>query len=335
MNRVGEGGQGTSVWLGWLLIATIGMMAPLADTRDPARAKRWRDHAEAVRQAIEKDGWDGAWYRRGTFDDGTLLGSASSEECQIDSIAQSWAVISGAGDPARARIAMGSLTDKLIRPGLALLFTPPFDRTPLDPGYIKGYPPGLRENGGQYTHAAMWAILAQVGLGDGDAAHGLFALLNPIHHADSPEAAARYKVEPYVIAADVYSAAPHEGRGGWTWYTGSAGWMYRAGIEGLIGLTRVGQDLRFDPCFAKDWPQVEIVLNLGAQPCTVTILNPAETGRYVRSAKLNGANLPCTGGVLVLPIARLGGQLTIELGPQAPSADRISTGVFEAEPTGR
>ena len=181
MNRVGEGGQGTSVWLGWLLIATIDMMAPLADTRDPARAARWRDHARSVLNAIETDGWDGAWYRRGTFDDGTLLGSASSDECRIDSIAQSWAVLSGAADPARARTAMASMTEHLIRPdpGLALLFTPPFDRTPLDPGYIKGYPPGLRENGGQYSHAAMWAVLAQAKLGDGDAAHELVRHAQP------------------------------------------------------------------------------------------------------------------------------------------------------------
>jgi len=314
MNRVGEAGKGTSVWLGWLLIKAVAMLSPLAERRDPARAKRWRDHAEAVRKAIEKDGWDGAWYRRGTYDDGTLLGSATSEECQIDSIAQSWAVLSGAADPARARAAMTSMTEKLVRPGLALLFTPPFDRTPLDPGYIKGYPPGLRENGGQYSHAAMWAVLAQTQLGNGDAAHALFALLNPIRHADSPEAAARYKVEPYVIAADVYSAPPHEGRGGWTWYTGSAGWMYRAGIEGLIGITRVGADLRFDPCLPMDWPQIEVTLRLGRGVCTVTVLNPTRTGRYVRSARLNTESLPCRDGVLMVPISRLVGHLTLELG---------------------
>ncbi|WP_223427175.1 GH36-type glycosyl hydrolase domain-containing protein [Tateyamaria pelophila] len=216
MNRVGEGGAGTSVWLGWLMIATIDMMAPLADSRDPARAVRWRLHARAVREAIETQGWDGAWYRRGTFDDGTILGSAASEECQIDSIAQSWAVLSGAAEPERARIAMASMTEHLVRPdlGLALLFTPPFDRAPVDPGYIKGYPPGLRENGGQYSHAAMWTILAQTRLGNGDAAGQLFAMLNPINHALTPDAADRYKVEPYVLAADVYSTAPHEGRGG-------------------------------------------------------------------------------------------------------------------------
>ncbi len=203
---------------------------------------------ESVRKAIEAEGRDGAWYRRGTFDDGTILGSAASDECRIDSIAQSWAVLSRAANPERAKIAMASMTEHLVRPdpGLALLFAPPFDRAPVDPGYIKGYPPGLRENGGQYSHAAMWAILAQTKLEKGDAAGQLFSMLNPINHALTPGAADRYKVEPYVIAADVYSTAPHEGRGGWTWYTGSAGWMYRAGVEGLLGLTRSGTNLVFE-----------------------------------------------------------------------------------------
>ncbi|MDP1576249.1 MAG: glycosyl transferase, partial [Cypionkella sp.] len=211
MNRVGEAGQGTSVWLGWLLIATIRAMRPFVEARDPTRAARWQAHAESVRLAIERDGWDGAWYRRGRFDDGSLLGSSSSAECQIDSIAQSWAVLSGAAVPERAATAMQSMTDRLIKPDAALLFTPPFDHSMPDPGYIKGYPPGLRENGGQYSHAAMWAVLAQTRLGNGDAAGALFALLNPINHALTPAEAARYKVEPYVIAADVYSVAPHEG----------------------------------------------------------------------------------------------------------------------------
>ncbi len=314
LNRMGEAGQGTSVWLGWFLIAAIAGMAPLADPRDPARAQRWRDHSERLRHAIERDGWDGAWYRRGTFDDGTLVGSATSDECRIDSIAQSWAVLSGAADPARAAQAMQSVTDHLIVPGLALLFTPPFDRTAHDPGYIKGYPPGLRENGGQYSHAAMWAILAQTRLGHGDAAHELFALLNPINHSASADAAALYKVEPYVVAADVYSTAPHAGRGGWTWYTGAAGWMYRAGIEGLAGLTRAGDVVRFAPCFASDWPEIELHLRLGPGPCVVRILNPLRTGRHVRTAVLNGETLACQDGVLQLPIARLHGHLTLELG---------------------
>ena len=317
MNRVGEGGQGTSVWLGWLLIATIDRLAPIADTRDPARAARWRAHRDAVLEAIEAEGWDGAWYRRGTFDDGTPLGSATSDECRIDSIAQSWAVLSGAADPGRAAKAMASMTEHLVRPdpGLALLFTPPFDQTPLDPGYIKGYPPGLRENGGQYSHAAMWAILAQCRLGNGDAAGALFALVNPINHALTPEAAARYKVEPYVVAADVYSMPPHDGRGGWTWYTGSAGWMYRAGIEGLLGLTRAGDSLMLDPCFPKHWPQVQATLTLGETRLQITITNPGQTGHGIAAADLDGMPLEIAERGLTLPLPQ--GELrhlTVRLG---------------------
>ncbi len=326
MNRVGEAGRGTSVWLGWLLITTINMMAPLADARDPARAARWRDHAKSVLRAIETDGWDGAWYRRGTYDDGTLLGSATSDECRIDSIAQSWAVLSGAADPARARQAMASMTEHLVRPdpGLALLFTPPFDSTAMDPGYIKGYPPGLRENGGQYSHAAMWAILAQAKLGNGDAAHGLFAMLNPINHALTPQDADRYKVEPYVVAADVYSTAPHAGRGGWTWYTGSAGWMYRAGIEGLLGLTRAGDTLRLNPCLPNAWPGLTATITLGAARYTITVRNPDGAGPGIRSADLNGTALTPGDGGLTLPLRDGTHQLTIVMGSAMATAEPIS-----------
>ena len=317
MNRVGENGQGTSVWLGWLLIATIDLMAPLADSRDPARAARWRSHARSVLNAIETEGWDGAWYRRGTFDDGTLLGSASSDECRIDSIAQSWAVLSGAADPARARTAMASMTEHLVRPdpGLALLFAPPFDRTPLDPGYIKGYPPGLRENGGQYSHAAMWAVLAQAKLGNGDAAHDLFAMLNPINHALTRADAERYKVEPYVVAADVYSTPPHAGRGGWTWYTGSAGWMYRAGIEGIVGLTRHGETLFLNPTLPRSWPELSVTIALGAAHYVVTIRNPDACGQGIRAASLNGKPLQVAPDGLAFPLLDGNHQLVVVLGP--------------------
>ncbi|MEO8242773.1 MAG: glucoamylase family protein [bacterium] len=319
MNRVGEGGKGTSVWLGWLLITTLQAMAPLIEARDPARAKTWRHHADSVRQAIERDGWDGAWYRRGTYDDGSLLGSASSEACQIDSIAQSWAVLSGAARPERAVEAMQSMRDRLISPGMALLFTPPFDRGDADPGYIKGYPPGLRENGGQYSHAAIWAILAETRLGHGDAAASLFASLNPINHSLTQADAQRYKVEPYVIAADVYHAPQHEGRGGWTWYTGSAAWMLRAGVEGILGLHRRGAALQFDPCLPKDWPQVELLLRPGDGACKVTILNPGRQGHGVTAARLNGQDLNCTSG-LSIPISQLTGDLVITLGKTAEPA---------------
>ena len=279
-------------------------MAPHADTRDPIRARRWREHAATVAEAIEREGWDGAWYRRGTYDDGALLGSATSEECRIDSIAQSWAVLSGAADPERARLAMASMAEHLIRPdpGLALLFAPPFDTSAQDPGYIKGYPPGLRENGGQYSHAAMWAILAHAKLGDGDAAGELFAMLNPINHALAPEHAARYKVEPYVVTADVYSTAPHDGRGGWSWYTGSAAWMYRAGIEGLIGLTRAGDALILDPCFPRHWPQVTVEVRIEGSSLSITIDNPDRSGRGIAAATLDGVALSPREGKLQVPM---------------------------------
>ncbi|GAA0306908.1 glucoamylase family protein [Rhodovulum strictum] len=317
MNRVGEAGRGTSVWLGWLLIATIEAMAPLAQPRDPARAGRWRHHAEAVRQAIEREGWDGAWYRRGTYDDGTPLGSAASLECRIDSIAQSWAVLSGAADPERAATSMASMAEHLIRPdpGLALLFAPPFDATPHDPGYIKGYPPGLRENGGQYTHAALWAVLAHARMGDGDAAGRLFAMLNPINHARTPADAARYKVEPYVVAADVYSSAPHAGRGGWTWYTGSAAWMYRAGIEGLLGLTRAGEDLVLNPCFPKAWPRMSSTVRIGDTQLAITIDNPGRTGHGVAAATLDDAPLRPADGRLTVRLSGGSHSLVVTLSP--------------------
>ncbi len=320
MNRVGEGGQGTSLWLGWLLIATIDRMAPLADPRDPARAARWRQHAESVRQAIEAHGWDGAWYRRGTFDDGTILGTSGAAECRIDSIAQSWSVLSGAADPARAHKAMESLDKHLVRadPGMALLFTPPFDRTPLDPGYIKGYPPGLRENGGQYSHAAMWVILARARMGDGDGAADLFARLNPINHARTRQAVERYKVEPYVVAADVYSTAPHEGRGGWTWYTGSAAWMYRAGVEGILGLTRRGNELRLDPCFPKAWPKVELRVTLGPARLVITVHNPDKTGRGVFQARMDGKDLVVGTDGAIIPLLDGDHSVTVVLGQVTP-----------------
>ncbi|MFL9828683.1 GH36-type glycosyl hydrolase domain-containing protein [Rhodoplanes sp. SY1] len=266
MNRVGHEGRGESVWLGWLLVRAIALFAPLAKNRDADRARRWTAHAETVRVAIEREAWDGAWYRRATFDDGTWLGSEHGDECRIDSIAQSWAVLSGAADPARAATAMTSLDAHLLRrhDGLALLFTPPFDKTARDPGYIKGYPPGLRENGGQYSHAAMWAILAFARLGDGDTAADLFAMLNPINHARTPGAVAGYKVEPYVVAGDVYSVAPHVGRGGWSWYTGAAGWMYRAGVEGILGLRREGAELVVEPCLPTRWPGFEARVTVGS-----------------------------------------------------------------------
>lgn len=304
MNRVGAGGQGESVWLGWLLLDTLQRFTPLADVRDAARATRWRKHLAALKHALESECWDGQWFRRATFDDGTWLGSAASDECQIDSIAQSWAVLSDGADPARAALAMKSLERWLIRPqeGLALLFTPPFDQSPRDPGYIKGYPPGLRENGGQYSHAAMWSILAFARLGEGDKAARLFGLLNPINHARTAEEVERYKVEPYVVAADIYSVAPHVGRGGWSWYTGSAGWMYRAGVEGILGVRREGASLVLDPCIPLDWPGFDISVTLEDCHYSIFLVSTEQRSRGIQRARLDGRPLACGGGPLRVPL---------------------------------
>ena len=230
------------------------------DRNDDAFADHCLASAERLRQNLEQHAWDGAWYRRAWFDNGAPLGSTASDECRIDSIAQSWSVLSGAGDPARVRQAMASLDQHLVRrdAGLVQLLDPPFDRTAQDPGYIRGYVPGVRENGGQYTHAAIWATMAFAHLGDNARAWELLRMINPVHHGDSAAAIATYKVEPYVVAADVYAVAPHVGRGGWTWYTGSAGWMYRLMVESLLGLRLEGSHLRLAPCIPPEWPEYKL-----------------------------------------------------------------------------
>jgi len=295
MNRVGELGKGESVWLGWFLYATLVAFRPLAKARgEAARAAKWLSHAARLRASLERDGWDGDWYRRGYFDDGTPLGSSTSGECRIDSIAQSWSVISAAADPARALRAMGAVDEQLIRgdAGLALLLAPPFDRTPLDPGYIKGYPPGIRENGGQYNHAATWSVIAFAALGQGDKSAEVFSLMNPISRTSTRADVQRYKVEPYAVAADVYSVAPHAGRGGWTWYTGSAGCLYRAGIEGILGFRLQGAFLCLAPCIPKAWPRFEIVFKYHSARYEIAVENPHGVNRGVSRVELDGKTLP-------------------------------------------
>jgi cyclic beta-1,2-glucan synthetase len=294
MNRVGADGRGESVWLGWFLYATLLRFAPLAEKRgDSVKAGDWRKHAFALQQAIEREAWDGDWYRRGYFDDGTPLGSVTSEECKIDSIAQSWAVMSGAGEHGHAARAMAAVNAQLVSrsDGLIRLFTPPFDHTPHDPGYIKAYPPGLRENGGQYTHAAVWTVLAYAMLGNGDRAAELFSLLNPINHASTRAGIHRYKVEPYVVCADVYSAPGHVGRGGWTWYTGSAGWMYRAGIEAILGINLRGPILSIDPCIPRAWSGFEFTFKHGSSRYRIEVKNRRGHRRGGMQATLDGQEL--------------------------------------------
>jgi cyclic beta-1,2-glucan synthetase len=291
MNRVGEGGEGESVWLGWFLVATLKAFIPIAaDRQEKKRAAIWKAHSTQLTTSLEDNGWDGEWYRRGYYDDGTPLGSNSSDECRIDSIAQSWSVLSGAGSVDRSQQAMAQVDKQLINTNdqLALLFTPAFDTTDKEPGYIKGYPPGIRENGGQYSHAATWSVMAFAKLGQGEKAMALFSLLNPITHSSTRSKVHRYKVEPYVMAADVYSVAPHVGRGGWTWYTGASGWLYRAGTESILGL-RVEEDQLFiNPCIPPHWPEYSMVFTRGETCYNITVLNPSGVSGGVSSATFNG-----------------------------------------------
>ncbi|MGZ6312038.1 MAG: GH36-type glycosyl hydrolase domain-containing protein [Candidatus Limnocylindrales bacterium] len=295
MNRVGHEGRGESVWLGWFLHTVMAAFAPIAEARgERSRAERWRAEMKGLRRALERHGWDGDWYRRAFFDDGTPLGSAMNVECRIDSIAQSWSVMSGAANPLHAERAMAAVEEYLVRrgDGLVLLFTPPFDHSDVDPGYVKGYLPGVRENGGQYTHGAIWSVLAFAALGDGDKAGELFSILNPINHASTRAGAHRYKVEPYVMAADVYTEPPHVGRGGWTWYSGSAGWMYQAGVEGILGFRLRGTTLQVDPCIPRAWPGYEIDFRFHSARYEIVVENPQGVCRGVASSELDGRPLP-------------------------------------------
>jgi cyclic beta-1,2-glucan glucanotransferase len=292
MNRVGVEGRGESVWLAWFLIATLRAFAGQAEARgDRDVAIELRSHADDYAAAVEAHGWDGAWYRRAYFDDGSPLGSAESEECRIDAIAQSWSVISGAGAPERQALAMASFEKYLVRDDvrLLMLLTPPFDETPHDPGYIKGYLPGVRENGAQYTHAALWSVLATALRRDGDRAFELFQMLNPLTHALTAEDVATYKVEPYVVAADVYTAAGQLGRGGWTWYTGSASWMYRVGLEAIIGLHKRGETLEIRPCVPAAWPSLTISYRYGASTYELFVERPGAIGNERPEVEIDGA----------------------------------------------
>jgi len=295
MNRVGEMGKGESVWLAWFLHTILWEFAKIADSRsENRRAEAWRVHVSALKAAIERDGWDGEWYRRAYFDDGTPLGSAENVECRIDSIAQTWGVITGAAEPGRGARAMAAVDQQLVRhtEGLILLLTPPFDNAGHDPGYIRGYPPGIRENGGQYTHAATWTIIAFATLGDGNKAAEFFRMLNPINRANSRANVQRYKVEPYVAVGDVYSETPHVGRGGWTWYTGSAGWLHRAGLEWILGFRLRGRTLLIDPCVPREWPSYSIRFRYHSAVYKIVVENPEHVCRGVVLAELDGKALP-------------------------------------------
>ncbi len=310
MNRVGMAGRGESVWLGWFLHSTLMRFGSLCllmeDDPEP-----YQQQAKRLAQAIESSAWDGNWYLRAFYDDGSPLGSSQNNECRIDSIAQSWAVLSGAADPTRAAQAMESVNNLLVKQAeqMILLFTPPFDKTPRDPGYIKGYAPGVRENGGQYTHAAIWAVRAFAELGQGDRAEALFRLLSPVYHADTPEKVARYQVEPYVIAADVYSQPPHTGSGGWTWYTGSSGWMYNLGIQAILGISRLGSVLKINPCIPHHWLGFKVDYRFEATHYLINVENPNGVNRGIRQVLLD--NNPLNDGLI--PLAADGKQHEVKV----------------------
>jgi cellobiose phosphorylase len=288
------------VWLAFFMLYVLRQVEPVARARnDVAFANRCELEARKLRENIEAHAWDGEWYLRAWFDNGEPLGSAANPECQIDSLPQSWSVISGAGDPARSRQAMESVDSRLVRrdAGLIQLFDPPFDKSAQDPGYIKGYIPGVRENGGQYTHGAIWTATAFALMGDHARAWELFDMLNPVNHGATPEQIATYKVEPYVVAADVYGAQPHTGRGGWTWYTGSAGWMYRLLVETLLGVHRKGDQLRLEPRIPADWGSYKVHYRFRLTVYHITISRlPADDAAasrlFLDGNELQGATLP-------------------------------------------
>jgi cellobiose phosphorylase len=291
MNTVGNKGFGESVWLGWFLTVILEMISPMCiDRGDGEKAAKYSETRVKLLEALEESAWDGNWYRRAYFDNGQPMGSVQNNDCKIDSIAQTWAVISGAGDPQRAIQAMNSLEDYLVlrEDGIIKLLTPPFDEGDSEPGYIKGYLPGIRENGGQYTHAAAWVILAFAKLGEGDKAEELFELINPINHTLNQRECSRYKVEPYVMAADVYAGCPHAGRGGWSWYTGSAGWVYRAGLENILGFQKNGDTLIIDPCIPRKWSTYTIKYKYHDTMYDINVKNPEGVNKGVKRITIDG-----------------------------------------------
>jgi cyclic beta-1,2-glucan synthetase len=326
MNRVGEEGRGESVWLGWFLHETLARFIRHAERRrDAPRVAAWLLHMTALQQALEDTAWDGAWYLRAFFDDGFALGSASNRECRIDSIAQSWAVISRVASPDRATRAMEALDKYLVRTedGLMTLFTPPFVASTHDPGYIKGYPAGIRENGGQYTHGVLWGIIAFALLGNGDRAGELFAMLNPINHARTRTAAMRYRVEPYVACGDVYSVPPNIGRGGWTWYTGSAAWMYRTAVEYILGIRLQGETLVIDPVIPKAWPQFEVSFRHGETTYEILVENPERRCSGVRDIAMDDE--PPSAGKSAIPLVNDGKVHRVRITMGAPATRKVGS----------
>jgi cyclic beta-1,2-glucan synthetase len=319
MNRVGRLGQGESTWMAMFLVDVLESWGALCEGQgDVPRANRYRAHREHLRTALEASGWDGAWYRRGYFDDGAPLGSAESDECRIDALAQAWAVISGAAPRERAERAMDAVEQHLIseRDGIVRLLTPPFDCSPHDPGYIQGYVPGVRENGGQYTHAALWVVRALAELGRGERAARVLEMLSPVTHTADPEQVARYRVEPYVVAADVYGEPPHVGRGGWTWYTGSAGWMQRVALESVLGVTvEEGTRLVVAPRIPPEWTSFRVTIRPlgGGTPWRIDVRNPGGTAGPPVSATVDGRGVQIVDSRVVVPLVDDGALHRVEI----------------------
>ncbi|PYJ42005.1 MAG: protein ndvB, partial [Verrucomicrobia bacterium] len=320
LNRVGLGRKGESVWLAWFEICVLRDFAELLALRElHDEAQGCRTRAAQLAQTVDAQAWDGAWYRRGYFDDGTPFGSRENAEGRIDSLPQSWAAISGAGDTDRVNVALRSLEEKLVREAddLILLFTPPFDKTTADVGYIKGYPPGVRENGGQYTHAATWVAMAFARQGDGDRAVRLLRMLNPVEHARDEKDCERYKVEPYVIPGDVYSLAGHVGRGGWTWYTGAAAWTYRVWLEEILGFQRCGDKLRINPVIPTDWAGFQLRYRFQNTTYRIAVENPDHCSHGVVLVEVDGIAVPDK--IVTLRDDALGHEVRVVLGTKTPA----------------
>lgn len=290
-STVGNKGKGESIWLGFFQYVILDKFIPICRKRgENELAQKYEEIKMNLKKALNTNGWDGRWFRRAFMDDGNALGSMENDECRIDSIAQSWSIISGAGDNDKKYISMESLENHLIdrENGIIKLLDPPFEKGKLEPGYIKGYLPGVRENGGQYTHGAIWVIIAEAMLGFGDKAMELYRMINPIEHARTKEASKKYKVEPYVIAADVYGAGNLAGQGGWTWYTGSSSWYYKAGIEYLLGLKVEKGYLRIEPCIPKEWKEYQMQYKWKESVYNIKVKNPEGKNTGVSKVILNG-----------------------------------------------
>ncbi|MGZ5537851.1 MAG: GH36-type glycosyl hydrolase domain-containing protein, partial [Chthoniobacterales bacterium] len=325
LNRVGLGGKGESVWLAWFEICVLRDFAELLALRElHEEAQACQTRALELAKTVDAQAWDGAWYRRGYFDDGTPLGSSENTEARIDSLPQTWAAISAAGNPDRIETALRSLEENLVRAAdnLILLFTPPFDKTSADVGYIKGYPPGVRENGGQYTHAAAWVAMAFARQGDGDKAVRLLRMLNSIEHAREKADCERYKVEPYVIAADIYSLGEHAGRGGWTWYTGAAAWTYRVWLEEILGFQRRGDTLTINPVIPKDWPGFQLRYRFRSTAYRIAVDNPDHCSRGVTLVEVDGIAVPDK--VVRLHDDALPHEVRVVMGLQPPRENQFS-----------